>query len=166
MRGVRGVRAPRGVRGVRGVRGELLLLVLLLEGDPRTRKSVFTTQARASVAVRTGFSEFSLSSSQNLTGESNLAALYAHSVSTSKLNLLIKRFLSHAYCSAISLLVSSRSGAPNKHLQLPLRLLGLFTTFLKVAIPAAMSNLLCFGVRPPAAMSKRQVSLDWFVRNI
>lgn len=164
MRGVRGVRAPRGVRGVRGVRGELLLGLLL--GDPSTRKSVFTTQASVSAAVLTGLCEFSLSSSQNLTGESNLAALYAHSDSTSKLNLLMKRFLSRAYCSLINLLVSSRSGAPNKHLQLPLRLLGLFTTFLRVAILAAMSILLCLGVRPPAAMSERQVSLDWFARNI
>lgn len=154
MRGVRGVRAARGVRGVRGVRGELALLVgLLLDGDPKTLSSVLLTHAKASAAVLAGLIEFSLSSSINFTGESNLAALYAHSVSTSKLNLLIKRFLSLAYCSAISLLVSSLSGAPNKHLQLPRRLLGVLDRFLKVAIPADISNLLCFGVRPPAAMS-------------
>lgn len=74
MRGVRGVRAARGVRGVLGVRGELLLLPLLLDGDPKTLRSVFPTQAKASVADR-GLFEFSLSSSINLTGESNLEAL-------------------------------------------------------------------------------------------
>lgn len=153
MRGVRGVRDARGVRGVRGVRGELgeLPAVLRREGDPNTLKSVFTTHANASVAILTGLSEFSLSSSQNLTGESIFADLYVHSVSISKLNRLIKRFLSLAYCSAISLLVSSLSGAPNKHLQLPRRRLGVLDALR--AIPADNSNLLCLGVRPPAAIT-------------
>lgn len=136
------------MRGVRGVRGELAaLLLLLLDGDPSIFKSVFPTQAKVSVDdLRTGLSEFSLFSSKNLTGESIFADLYAHSVSISKLNLLINRFLSLLYCSAINLLVSSLSGAPKRHLQLPRRLLGVLETFLKVAIDAGISDLLCFDV--------------------
>ncbi|KAF9424367.1 hypothetical protein HW555_000506 [Spodoptera exigua] len=168
VRGVRGVRAARGVLGVRGVRGELVLLpAFLLEGEPNTLRSVFSTHASASVAILTGLSAFSLSSSQNLTGESNFADLYMHSVSMSKLKRLMKRFLSLAYCSAINRFVSSRSGAPNKHLQLPRLLLGVFEVL--SAIPADISNLLCLGVRPPAAISyrsARQVSTDWLPRNI
>lgn len=166
VRGVRGVRAALGVRGVRGVRGELPALPFLLEGDPNTLKSVFPTHASVSAADLIGLLEFSLSSSQNFTGESNLAALYAHSVSMSKLNLLMNRFRSRAYCSCINRLVSSRSGAPKRHLQLPRRLLGVLDTFLRAAIPMDISNLLCLGVRPPAAIAMCQVSLDWFARNI
>lgn len=167
MRGVRGALAARGVRGVRGVRGELpeLPAALRREGEPKTLKSVLLTQANASVAILTGLSEFSLSSSQNFTGESIFADLCVYSVSISKLKRLIKRFLSLAYCSAISRLVSSLSGAPNKHLQLPRLRLGVLDTLR--AIPADISNLLCLGVRPPAAItdtkrlsSARQVNTD------
>lgn len=73
MRGVLGVLEARGVFGVLGVRGELPALLVRLDGDPSTLKSVFPTQASASAAVL-GL-PFSLSSSQNFTGESSFAAL-------------------------------------------------------------------------------------------
>lgn len=178
MRGVRGVRAARGVRGVRGVvgvRGELPRL--LRDGDPSMLKSVFPTLVRASVAVlvpREGL--FSFSSSQNFTGESNFDILYAHSVLISKLNLFMNLFLSREYCSAIIRFVSSLSGVPNKHLQLPRLLLGELVTFLNEAILMGISNFFCFGVLLPDiirfikygknARTSRQVKTDWFARNI
>lgn len=158
MRGVLDARGVLGVLGVLvGVLGELL--ALRREGDPSTRQSVFSTHASASAAVLGLFGLLSLSSPQNLTGESNLVPLYAHSVSMSKLNRRMNRFLSRAYCSAIRRFVSSLSGAPNKHLQLPRRLLGVLGLR---AMVEEISNLRCLGVRPPAAIVPRQVSSDWF----
>lgn len=69
----------------------------------------------------------------------------------------MNRFLSRAYCSAMSRLVSSLSGTPNKHLQLPRLRLGVLV--LKAMLDD-ISNLRCFGVRPPAAI------VGWIQRNI
>lgn len=69
----------------------------------------------------------------------------------------MNRFLSLAYCSAMSRLVSSLSGTPNKHLQLPRLRRGVFVLR---AMLDDISNLRCFGVRPPAAMVR------WVQRNI